>query len=54
MKKNNKELKFESLNGNVLSKIQGGQAVTKSSQATDHACGRHGCGYNAGTLIVNR
>ena len=50
-----KDFKFESLNGDFLSKVKGGSDATidtHASQSTDHACGSHGCGYNAGMLIT--
>lgn len=50
-----RNLKFESLNGELLSKVEGGNNAIKpthSSQSTDHACGSNGCGSNAGLLIT--
>lgn len=49
-----KDFNFESLNGEFLSNVNGKCGVTKdtnNTQATEHACGSHGCGYSSGLLI---
>ena len=51
MKMDQKSLKFISLNGEVLEKVRGGYTNEESSSASDHACGRGGCGASSGLLI---
>lgn len=49
-----KDFKFESLNGEFHSDFNGDCSVTKdtnNTQATEHACGGHGCGFSSGLLI---
>lgn len=47
-------IKFESLNGETLSQVKGGKVIVKlpTTQLTDHACGRHGCGGSSGLLVT--
>lgn len=49
-----KDFSFESLNGEFPLNVNGGCCVTKdtnNSQASDHACGSHGCGFSSGLMI---
>lgn len=42
---------FESLNGNFTDDILSEDSKIRITQTTEHACGGHGCGFNAGMLI---
>jgi hypothetical protein len=49
-----KDFIFESLNGDFLKSginSSDSSSITYNSQATDHACLSHGCGFSSGLLI---